>query len=85
VQPGAQSPASPPATIFPTLFVMQKLHEQLEANRHFEGLYPDDLRTATLGEIAKLQQYQQRLSGIPDQTRTMVDTLLTQVFAPMIR
>jgi hypothetical protein len=45
-------------------------------------MYPDDLRDATIGEIEKLRMYQQRMNAIPDQTRMMVDTLLSQVINP---
>jgi hypothetical protein len=62
--------------------VLEALHQRFEANRHIPGMYPDDLRDATIGEIEKLRMYQQRMNAIPDQTRMMVDTLLSQVINP---
>lgn len=70
---------------FPTLTVLENLHSLLERYNHIPGVYPEGLRQATMMEIAKLQLYQQKLRGIPNETRNMVDSVFSQVIMPFLK
>jgi hypothetical protein len=84
-QPQLQMPAQPPfhgGYDFPTLLVIERLHGLLESYRHVPNVYPEELRQATILEIEKLRVYQQKLRGIPNAARAMVDTVFSQVIMP---